>query len=85
MADALGGHCPELRQFARVHQVDRAIKHLKNEFAREKQALETAIQKLQSHGEEYQSHHFLADLDKTLERLNQLQAHLPEMIAGKND
>lgn len=85
MADALGGHCPELRQFAHAHKIDRAAKHLKIEFAREKKALEIAIQKLRNHGEEYQSHHFLADLDKTLERLNRLQSHLPEMIAGKHD
>jgi len=85
MADALGGRCPELRQFAHAHKIDRAVKHLKVEFGREKKALEIAIQKLQSHDHEYQSHHFLADLDKTLARLNRLQSHLPEMIAGKDD
>jgi hypothetical protein len=85
MADALGGHCPELRQFVQARKIDRAAKHLKIEFAREKEALEIAIEKLRSHGENYQSHHFLADLDKTLERLNRLQTHLPEMIAGKHD
>lgn len=83
MADALGGRCPELRQFAHAHKIDRAAKHLKVEFDREKEALEIAAQKLRSHGEAYQSHHFLADLDKTLERLTRLQSHLPEMIAGK--
>lgn len=85
MADALGGRCPELRQFAHARKIDRAAKHLKIEFAREKEAMEIAIEKLRNHGEDYQSHHFLADLDKTLERLNRLQTHLPEMIAGKHD
>lgn len=83
MAEALGGGCPELRQFAHAHKIDRATKHLEIEFAREKKELEVAIQKLKSHGEEYQSKHFLADLNKTLERLNRLQTHLPEMIAGQ--
>ena len=83
-AELLGGVCPELRQFAQLHKIDRAAKHLKIESAREKKAMEIAIQKLQSH-EKYQPKHFLADLDKTLDRLNQLQTHLPELIVGKHD
>ena len=83
-AELLGGGSPELRQFAQLHKIDRAAKHLKIEFAREKKAMEIAIQKLQSH-ERYQPRHFFAELNKTLERLNRLQTHLPELIVGKND
>ncbi len=84
MAEALAGRCPELRQFAQLHKIDRAAKQLKVEFARENKAMEIAIKKLR-HGKKYQQRHFLADLNKTLERLNGLKTHLPEMIAGKND
>ena len=83
-AELLSGGCPELRRFAELHKIDRAAKHLKVEFDREKKAMEIAIQKLQSH-EKYQPKHFLAELNKTLERLNRLQTHLPELIVGKND
>ncbi|MEO5802189.1 MAG: DICT sensory domain-containing protein [Verrucomicrobiota bacterium] len=80
MAESLGGRCPELQQFAQSRKIDRAAKHLKVEFGREKKAMEIATQKLQSQEEKYQPKHFLADLEKILERLNRLQTHLPELI-----
>lgn len=80
MAESLAGRCPELRQFAQLHRIDRAAKHLKIEFAREKAAMDIAMGKLQGHGKKYQGKHFLSDLNKTLERLNRLQTHLPELV-----
>lgn len=87
IGDALGGRCPELKQFTRLQKIDRATKKLKVEFARETKAMDIAVKKLQSHEKKYHTKHFLEDLNKTLERLNRLQTHLPEMIAGrqKND
>ena len=87
IAESIAGRQPQLRQFAKLHKIDRAAKHLKIEFAREKNAIDIAIRKLQSHGKKYRGKHFLADLNKTLERLNRLQTHLPELIVEqqKND
>ncbi|MEO6034400.1 MAG: DICT sensory domain-containing protein [Verrucomicrobiota bacterium] len=87
IGDALGGRCPDLTQFTRMQKIDRATKKLKVEFARETKAMDIAVKKLQSQEKKYHTKHFLADLNKTLERLNRLQTHLPEIIAGrpKND
>ncbi len=87
MAECLAARRPQLRQFAQLHKLDRAAKHLKIKFAREKDAIDIAIRKLQSHGKKYRGKHLLADLNKTLERLNRLQTHLPELIVEqqKND
>lgn len=88
MAESLGGDCPGLKRFAGLQQMDQAAKKIKVGFAREKEAMDIAIQKLQSHEKHYRVHHFVADLNKTLERLNRLQTHLPELIVEpqkKND
>ena len=78
----LAGRCPELKQFFHLQKIDRATKRLKVEFARETKAMDVAIKKLQSHAQKYHAQHFFEDLNKTLERLNRLQIHLPEMIVG---
>lgn len=85
MGEALGGRCPELKQFAKLQKIDLATKKLKVEFARETKAMDVAIKKLQSHEKEYHAQHFFEDLNKTLERLNRLQTHLPEMILGQQN
>lgn len=80
ITDSLAGDYPGLKRFARLQEVDRAAKKIKIEFAREKEAIDIAIKKLQSHEKHYGATHFLDDLNKTLERLNRLQSHFPELI-----
>jgi hypothetical protein len=80
MAEALAGDCVGLKRFARLQRIDQTAKKIKIEFAREKEAIDIAIGKLQNHGKDYHAKHFLEDLNKTLERLNRLQTHLPELI-----
>jgi len=82
IADLLGGHCPHLRNFKRLRQLDLAAKRLNVEFARENKKLELAIRKLRD-GKKYQSQHFIEDFEKTLQRLTDLKAHLPELIGGQ--
>jgi hypothetical protein len=80
MTESLGGDCPGLKRFARLQQMDQAAKKIKVEFAREKEAIDIAIKKLQNHEKHYRAKHFIEDLNNTLERLNRLQAHWPELI-----
>lgn len=82
VAELLGGSCPHLKNFKRLHQLDLAAKRLHVEFARENKKLDLAIQKLRG-GKKYQSQHFIEDFDKTLQRLTDLKAHLPEIIGGQ--
>lgn len=87
MAECIVGHRPQPRYFEQLNKMDRAAKQIKVEFAREKNAMDIAIRKLKNHGKKYRGKHLLADLNKTLERLNRLQTHLPELIVEqqKND
>ena len=81
VAELLGGNCPDLKNFQRLRQLDLAAKRLNVEFFQESQKLELAIKKLRE-GKKYQSQHFIEDFDKTLQRLTDLKAHLPELIGG---
>ena len=81
IAELLGGHCPDLKDFQRLRQLDRAAKRLNVEFSRENKKLDLAIRKLRD-DKKYQSQHFIEDFDKTLQRLTELKAHLPELIGG---
>lgn len=85
MGEALGGRCPDLKDFAQRQKIDRATKKLRVEFAKETQAMDVAIKRFRGHERKYQAKHFLDDLNKTLERLNRLQTHLPEMIVGSHE
>lgn len=78
----LEGKCPELRQFSRLHKLDRAAKQLKVQFGREQEVLEDAIRKLKAGSDTYDPEHFLQDIDKTLQRLTELKSRLPELILG---
>jgi hypothetical protein len=81
IADLLGGKCPELENFKRLRRLDSAAKQLQVEFERENRNLELAIRRLRR-SKKYQLQHFIEDFDKTLQRLTDLKAHLPDLIGG---
>ncbi|MDB6026708.1 MAG: hypothetical protein JWM68_2931 [Verrucomicrobiales bacterium] len=81
IVDLLGGRCPDLRSFKHLRQVDLVARRLQVEFANESRQLELAIRRLRE-SKKYQAQHFIEDFDKTLQRLTDLKAHLPDLIGG---
>ena len=79
VSDLLAGRTRELREFLRLQAIDCTAKELDARFAREREAGIAAIRKLQK-GENYQTRHFLADVEKSLIRLEQWKSGLPVLL-----
>jgi DICT domain-containing protein len=84
ITESMGGKCPNLREFSRLRTIDQAAKQLKGDFADELESVEVALRKLQTRGAKYQAKHFVSDLEKTIERLQQWKVRLPELLAAQN-
>ena len=80
--DILAGRASPMREFERLHAIDRAAKWLGAEFAREHKAVEEALRKLQVSGHRYEARHFAADLEKSLNRLRHLTDQLPGLVGA---
>jgi hypothetical protein len=81
ITDLMGGECPALREFTRMRTIDQAAKQLKGDFVEELEAVEQALRKLQTRGAKYQAKHFVSDLEKTIQRLQQWKVRIPELLA----
>lgn len=83
--DILAGRSSRMHEFERLLALDQAAKQVKVRFAREQQAVEAAIRRLQKDRGSYQPRHFAADLEKSLNRLRQLNTTLPELIENGSE
>lgn len=86
MEDILAGRGCGMREFDRLFALDQAAKQVNLRFAREQQAVEAGIRRLQTDDRRYQPRHFAADLERSLARLSELRTKLPAVIgtAGEN-
>jgi hypothetical protein len=78
----LAGRTECMREFERLLAIDRAAKKLKAEFAREHQAVESALRKLQTAGDHYPPRQFEAVARQSLNRLRRLTDRLPELVGA---
>jgi len=77
------GQRASLPEFMRQQSIDRTAKQIKMEFAREKEALNLAVSRLQADSGRYEVRHFMSDLEKGLSRLQQWKARMPEIVAPR--
>jgi len=80
--DILSGRAWQMREFERLHAIDRAAKQLGAEFNREHRAVEDAVRKLQIDGDRYQPRDFAADLARSLNRLKTVGNKLPGLMGA---
>jgi hypothetical protein len=81
LLELAAGRLPVLREFFRLRAVDRLNKQLTLDFARERVAIESAVQRLLRESHRYQPVHFAEDLEKGLSRLRRWKTRLPELLA----
>ena len=79
VSDLLADRAKAMREFQRLHGIDRAAKELNAQFTRERTAATAAIRKLQK-GKNYRTRHFLADVEKSLARLEHWKTGLPLLL-----
>jgi hypothetical protein len=70
----------QLREFARLEALDQAAKELARDFARQRQALDAAVRRLQT-DRRYEPGHFALDLEKGLSRLSEWKSRMPQILA----
>ena len=80
--EILSGRSSRMREFERLLAIDLAAKRLGAEFARERQAVEGALRKLQIAGGRHEARQFAADLEKALNRLKLLADRLPGLVSA---
>ena len=80
--EILADRASQMREFDRLHAIDRGAKQLGAEFAREHKAVADALRKLQVSGDRYQARDFAADLGKSLRRLKLLSNKLPGLMGA---
>lgn len=73
LEDILAGRGSTMREFDRLLALDQAAKQVNLRFAREQQAVEAALRRLQTDGGRYQTRHFAADFERALARLRGLK------------
>ena len=76
----LAGTSSRMTEFERLVGIDRAAKQANALFERERKLVEAALRRLQTGGRRYQPLDFAADLEKSLTRLNQMNAKLSELM-----
>jgi hypothetical protein len=76
----LGGATPALTEFDRLHAIDQAARQIRAAFHSEQRVLETALHKMQFRRDRFKPEHFSAELDRSLQRLQRLTLHLPELF-----
>ena len=81
LLDLARGRSPALAEFARQQTIDRAVKEVKREFVREREALSQAVGRLQVDDERYQVGQFKSDLEKGLLRLHHWKTRMPQINA----
>ncbi len=79
--DLARGRGSAWREFLRLQAIDRASKQLDAEFAREKQAVDQAMRRMQLDGQRYGAGHFASDLEQGLARLHKWKTRMPEILA----
>ncbi len=79
--DLARGRCSALREFLRLQAIDQAAKQLDAEFAREKQAVDQSMRRLQLDGQRYGAGHFASDLEEGLSRLQRWKTRMPGILA----
>ena len=79
VSDLLADRARAMREFQRLQGIDRAAKELHAQFARERAAATAAIRKLQK-GKNYRTRHFVADMERSLARLEHWKTGLPLLL-----
>ncbi len=81
LLDVAKGRSPGLREFDRLLAIDRATKQMRSEFARQKEAVEQAMHRLQVEGDRYPTRSFAADLEKEFIQFQKWRLRLPDLLA----
>ena len=76
----LGGATSALIEYDRLHAIDQAARQIRAAFHCEQRVLETALHKMQFRRDRYKPEHFSAELNRSLQRLQRLTQHLPELF-----
>jgi hypothetical protein len=70
------GRAGGLHEFERLAAIDRTVKRIRVEFARESAAIEVAIRKMQANGAQMHPRKFTSEMDRALDRLRTLKSRL---------